>query len=87
MSGLVWKAFAAGSAMVAAAGARKLVRGGWRGVRDEEPPENPSASSVEWKDALMWGLLIGVASGLARILSRRGAAGVWKSALDEDPPD
>ncbi|MDX1661070.1 MAG: DUF4235 domain-containing protein [Gemmatimonadota bacterium] len=87
MTNLVWKAFAALAATSAAAGARRVVRSGWKRAKDEEPPENPAASSVTWKDALAWGLLIGVAGGVARIVSRRGAAYLWESGFDEDPTE
>lgn len=86
MSRLAWKAFAGVSAAVAAAGARKALRSGWKRVRNEEPPQNPASSSVGWGNALAWGLLIGVTAGVARIASRRIAAHLWKTGLDENPP-
>ena len=47
---------------------------GWRKVEDEEPPMNPVASGVGWRDALLWGMMAGAAAGAGRVIARRGTA-------------
>ncbi len=48
----VWQLVASGSAVLAAVGTRKLLRGGWRRWRRGEPPENPADPSVGWGEAI-----------------------------------
>jgi hypothetical protein len=58
----------------------------WRVIRKEEPPQDPTAWDVEWKDAIAWTVATGVMMGLGRLLARRGAAAGWHRITGERPP-
>lgn len=83
----VWE----GAIFLAAAGAGLLARQGlallWRETQGEDPPENPAASGVTWRDALGWAVASGLAIGLSHTLARRGATAAFRALASEDPPD
>lgn len=81
----VWRLVASGSAVLAAVGTRKLLRGGWRRWRRGEPPENPADPSVGWGEAIAWTVATGVAVGLGRLIARRSAAAGWRLLREENP--
>lgn len=82
----LWTACATGAAMAGGALVRQGLNAGWRAVKHEDPPEDPAAWDVEWKDAIAWTLAVGVGIGLGRLLARRGAAAGWKRLTGENPP-
>ncbi len=57
--------------MIAASAARRLAGLGYRMVTDEDPPRNPAAREVEWRDAIVWSVVSGAIGGLARLSVRR----------------
>lgn len=74
-----WEVVAMGSAALAAITARALMRGGWKLVRHNEPPENPAARSVDWREAVAWTVVTGIVVGLMRLFAERGAAAGWRT--------
>ncbi|TWT73783.1 hypothetical protein Pla123a_36770 [Posidoniimonas polymericola] len=57
---------------------RRLLEGYWRRHRGSAPPENPASHQVGWGEALAWGVAVGAAVGLSKVLSRRGMTSVVK---------
>jgi hypothetical protein len=82
----IWQLVAAASGMLAAAAVRRVAVTTWRSTKHEDPPENPAAGDVGWKDALTWAVAIGVGAGVARVVAQRGAAAAWERATGDPPP-
>jgi hypothetical protein len=82
----VWIACASGAAMLGGAIVRQGLNQAWKVVKHEDPPEDPAAWDVEWKDAIAWTLATGVLMGLGRLMARRGAAAGWKRLTGDNPP-
>ena len=80
-----WNLVALGSATLAAIATRNLLEAGWQQVKEDEPPENPAARSVDWPEALAWTVATGVMVGVARMLAQRGAAAGWKKVRGRYP--
>lgn len=57
--------------MAAAFVARKLLSLAWTKVMGKEPPESPEDPQVALGEALVWGILMGVGVGTARMLVTR----------------
>ena len=72
------------AAMAAGVLVRHGVRALWRRGRGE-PPEDPAAPDVDWREAIAWTVSLGVAVGVARLLTRRGVRSAWRRVFDEDP--
>lgn len=66
-------AVAAGTALVA----REVLKGGWRAALGSEPPKNPASHQVDWRDAMLWGVMSGAIVGAARIASRRATSSAY----------
>lgn len=66
-------AVATGTALLA----RELLKGGWRATVGTEPPKNPSSRQVDWRDAMLWGVMSGAIVGAARIASRRATSSAY----------
>ena len=81
-----WKVMAIGAAIVSGLAAQKALEFGWRTVRHEEPPKNPSASDVSWPDALTWAVSAGIVVGLARLIARRGIGAGWERRQNRRVP-
>jgi hypothetical protein len=81
-----WLLLASGSAVLAAAATRALLKSTWRTVRKAEPPLNPVAADTSWADAVAWTLATGATVGVARLLARRGLAAGWTRAVGTPPP-
>jgi len=47
----IWQLVATAAGMAAAATVRRLAITTWRSTRHEDPPENPAARDVGWRDA------------------------------------
>ena len=82
----LWSVVAALSGMVAATAVRRLAVTTWRTTKHEDPPENPVAGDVGWRDALTWAVALGVGAGVARVVAQRGAAAAWEVATGDPPP-
>jgi len=82
----MWMACASGAAMVGAGVVRKGLVTGWRAWKHEDPPEDPGAWDVDWRDAVAWTVATGALMGLGSLLARRGAAAGWRRLTGENPP-
>jgi hypothetical protein len=80
-----WQVVAMLSAAAAGLAARKLLEGSWTVLKDDEPPVNPAARSVDWGDALAWTVASGLAMGVGRLLAQRGAAAGWRKMRGHYP--
>ncbi|WP_110668900.1 DUF4235 domain-containing protein [Salinicola halophilus] len=68
----LWTIVGTGTAVISGVMARQSIKQTFRhGVF--EPPVNPDAEDVEWRQALIWGAASGMAVGMARIVG-------WKIA-------
>ena len=83
---VTWMLVGAGSAMAAGAAATGLIEGGWRTIRDEEPPIDPDASTTSWGKAVAWSAITGVLVSVAQLAARRGAAAGWTRVTGRKPP-
>ena len=83
---LIWMAVAAGAGMLATSFVRSGMRSGWRSLVGDDPPENPAARDITWKQALGWAVASGVAIGVANVLVQRSAAAGWERWRGELPP-
>jgi len=83
---MTWMLVGAGSAMAAGAAMSGLIEGGWRVMRDEEPPIDPDAPATSWGKAVAWTALTGVLVSVAQLAARRGAAVAWQRTTGRKPP-
>jgi hypothetical protein len=81
-----WMLVGAGSAMVAGAVMSGLIEGGWRAIRDEEPPIDPEAPTTNWGKAVAWSAITGLLVSVAQLAARRTAAAGWKRVTGRKPP-
>ncbi|HEY2640013.1 MAG TPA: DUF4235 domain-containing protein [Streptosporangiaceae bacterium] len=58
----------------AAFGARKLITFGWKKLTGKEPPEHPEDPQVALREALVWGVVLGVTVSTARMLAMRATS-------------
>jgi hypothetical protein len=82
----IWQAVAALAGMAAATAVRRVAVMTWKTAKHEDPPENPVARDVGWRDALTWAVAVGVGAGVARVVAQRGAAKAWERATGDPPP-
>jgi hypothetical protein len=82
---LVWKVLGTGGAIVAAVGARKLVRSGWTAATGKEPPANPEDPEVSWPEAVGWAVASGAVVSVARLLATRKAAAYYTRCAGHPP--
>jgi hypothetical protein len=82
----VWFAVATGAGALGAFLVRQGLNQAWKLAREEDPPENPAAWDVDWRDAVAWTLATGVVVGLGRLFALRGAAAGWHRLTGEHPP-
>lgn len=80
-----WNATVVAAAAVAGVAMRHAVKGSWKLASGAEPPENPAAPDVDWREAVAWSVASGVAVGLARLLARRSAAAWWEEREGHRP--
>lgn len=69
-----WTGVALAATTLAAVGLRKGLKQGWRELEGKDPPMDPAASDVSWREALLWAVMAGAAGGVGRVLARRGAS-------------
>lgn len=72
------KLFVNVTAVAAGVATKSALEALWQTTRDEEPPNNPAAPDVSWRDALIWGASVGAAMGVAKVLTRRGTTAAWR---------
>jgi len=83
---LLWQGVAAASGTVAAMAVRRAAITTWRSTKHEDPPENPAARDVGWREALVWATAVAVGAAVARVVAQRGAAAAWERATGDPPP-
>lgn len=81
-----WRLFGTASAVLAGMAARKLMVHGWRLAAGGNPPSNPAAPGTQWREAVPFALASGAATGLARMLATRKAAGYYRRSTGHLPP-
>ena len=81
-----WLLFVGGAAALGSFVVRQGLNQAWRLAWDEDPPQDPSASDVAWRDAIAWTVATGVVVSLGRLVARRGAAAGWERLMGERPP-
>lgn len=81
----IWTVTAILAAAATGAAARATLKAGWRAVRKDDPPLDPTLPDTTWTDAIAWSAAVGVGMGLARMLGRRGAASVWRRQFGSLP--
>jgi hypothetical protein len=82
----VWALVGAGSAMAASTAVEHALDTGWRRVRKDEPPRDPSMPGFSWPVALLWTVASATAVGVAQLAARRGAAAGWRKTTGKKPP-
>ncbi|WP_101524248.1 DUF4235 domain-containing protein [Nocardioides houyundeii] len=82
-----WTVFSLGSALGAAALAKKSLNTTWRAATGKNPPENPADPDVDLWEAVAWAAVSGLAVGLARMLAQRRAANYYTRSTGHLPPD
>lgn len=80
-----WDVVAVVAAGLAGLAVRQVLQRGWETWKQEEPPSNPAARSVDWGEALTWSIAVGAAVGLGRMLAERGAAAGWQRVRGNYP--
>ena len=73
------------AAIAGAIGTRQLIKSGWKGVTKNDPPKDPSSSSVLWKEAIMWGAVTGLTVGVMKVVSRRLTGAFWEKNIGPKP--
>lgn len=73
----LWALVGTSSALVAGFAARRSLMRGWKTVTDRDPPLNPAAPEVHWREAMIWTATAGAVVGVVRMLARRGAASAF----------
>lgn len=81
-----WTAFAATAAMFGGAAVRQGLHQAWKLAKHEDPPLDPTARDVPWRDAIIWTVATGALVGLGRLIARRGAAAWWERLTGDEPP-
>jgi hypothetical protein len=82
----MWMALASGAGALGMMAVRQGLNQAWRFAKEEDPPENPASSDVDWRDAIAWTLATSIVIGLGRLLALRGAAAGWTRFTGEAPP-
>ncbi len=79
-----WKALSLGAGALAAIAMRRVVAAVWPG--GSNPPLNPADRRIDWGEAAVWAIASGVGGGVARLVSKRAAAGAWEKTTGNPPP-
>lgn len=83
----MWSVLAMGSALGAAAIAKKSLNTFWRSATGKNPPANPEDPDVDLWEAVVWAAVSGTVIGLARMLATRKAARYYLRSTGHLPPD
>ena len=81
----VWNGVASAAAVGAVTVTKPLIERGWRVTFRSDPPGNPAAQDVAWRDAILWAVITGALVGLIRLVAQRMAAGAWQKATGSYP--
>lgn len=58
----------------------------WRKTKKTEPPKDPASPETPWAEALTWAAASGIAVGVARLVTTKGAA-TARLKLTGTPPE
>jgi Protein of unknown function (DUF4235) len=83
----VWSVFSLGSAVLAAALAKKALTASWQVTTGKKPPANPADPDVDLWEAVAWAVASGTIVALARMLATRRAANYYARSTGELPPE
>ncbi len=83
---ILWKGIAFASGTAATMAVRQAGAALWRTSRHEDPPKQPAAGDVRWRDALIWATSVAVGAAVARVVAERAAATAWNAATGTAPP-
>lgn len=85
---LAWQVVSTGTGLLAAVLTQRALTALWTryvGVPDVGPP-NPADRRINWSEAIIWAVAVGVGGGLARLVAQRLAVKGWELATGEAPP-
>jgi hypothetical protein len=81
-----WRLIDTAVAIGAGALATKVVGASWRAVSGHEAPTDPSAvDETSWREALLYGAVLGLAVGAARVVAERKAAQYYRRSTGHLP--
>ena len=81
-----WRVIATAVAITAGAIATKVVGTTWRAVSGHEAPTDPSAvDETSWREALLYGAVLGLAVGATRTIAERKAAQYYRKSTGRLP--
>jgi len=83
----IWSMFSLGSALAAAALAKKGLNTSWRVATGKNPPANPADPDVDLWEAVAWAAVSGTFVGLARMLATRRAANYYARSTGKLPTE
>ncbi len=70
-----------------ALGTHTLLKEGWKKIKHDAPPENPSDPGVKWRDAFFWGAAVGIGVGLSKVLMKIVLDSSWEKYMGSKPGD
>ena len=86
MGTMGWRLLGTAAALAAGAVATKVVGTAWRAVSGKEAPTDPSAvDETSWREALLYGAVLGLAVGAARVVAERKAAEYYRRSTGHLP--
>ena len=86
MGTMGWRLLGTAVAIAAGALATKVVGAGWRAVSGHEAPTDPSAvDETSWREALLYGAVLGLAVGATRVVAERKAAQFYRRSVGHLP--
>lgn len=80
-----YKAMDKFTTIAAAVGTRSLLKKGWQSYAKQDPPENPTDSSVIMREAFMWGAAVGLGVGLSKVLMKIVLDESWEKYMGPKP--
>ena len=86
MGSMGWRLIGTAVAIAAGAIATKVVGAGWRAVSGHEAPTDPSSvDETSWREALLYGAVLGLAVGASRTIAERKAAQYYRRSTGRLP--
>jgi hypothetical protein len=58
----------------------------WTAARPGATPVNPRDADTNWKDLLIWSTLSGVGTGVAQLVTIKGADTIWRAMTGHPSP-
>lgn len=81
-----WGLVAGAAGALGAFAVRNGLEQAWKAAMGDEPPKNPAAHDVPWRDAILWTVATGVVIGLGRLFAERAAVSMWDRYTGHKPP-